>query len=140
MSCFVVRDEVITSFVTYLHQSVTDRFHNGNYAARTFERDTNYILLNEEHCKRLARDMHALNVEAYNQRYGSSEELPSLKFEFVVTSDLLAFKNLGCLLYQCAEGNVPDTDLYKALRKLEGVLAKAIVIQMPEYEALPWGG
>lgn len=49
------------------------------------------------------------------------------------------YKAISCLLYQCSEGNVPETSLFGELAKLRNDLAGIIVCGLPEYEAAPWG-
>lgn len=49
------------------------------------------------------------------------------------------YKAMTCLRYQCSEGNVPDTALFKELARAIGEIACAIVEALPEYEAAPWG-
>jgi hypothetical protein len=61
------------------------------------------------------------------------------------------FKSLQCLIYQCAEGTVPSTDLFKTMEHAENVLAmnltgcikiadaKKAMETMPEYENASWG-
>jgi hypothetical protein len=50
-----------------------------------------------------------------------------------------AYKAISCLLYQCAEGDVPECPLYQDLERLAARLAADIVRSLPEYEKAPWG-
>lgn len=50
-----------------------------------------------------------------------------------------AYKSVGCLLYQCGEGDIPDSALYKALRNFEADLARELVQGSEEYEEALWG-
>ena len=47
-------------------------------------------------------------------------------------------KSLHCFLYQCNEGNVPSTPIYKAVAKLAEVLADFIICNQPEYKNAEW--
>ena len=47
-------------------------------------------------------------------------------------------KSIGCLTYQCSEGDVPDERLFKALREYERALNGLIVADMDEYDAAAW--
>ena len=49
------------------------------------------------------------------------------------------YKTIQCYLYQCYEGNVPETPLFKVLKKLEKEVACYIVENQPEYEEAQWG-
>ena len=49
------------------------------------------------------------------------------------------FKAIHCLLYQCCEGNVPNSPLYDELNHAAGELAHRIVQDLPEYDKASWG-
>lgn len=61
------------------------------------------------------------------------------------------FKSLQCLIYQCAEGTVPSTDLFKAMEHAENVIAMRLTrkANIPDakraandderYEKASWG-
>lgn len=49
------------------------------------------------------------------------------------------YKALTCLLYQCSEGDCPDSPVFKALERLKAAVAEEIISAMPEYTAAPWG-
>ena len=49
------------------------------------------------------------------------------------------YKSLQCLLYQCAEGDMPETDLYKALRSWADHIANHITYRLDAVEAAEWG-
>ena len=53
---------------------------------------------------------------------------------------LQAFKSLQCYLYQCSEGDVPDSEFFKEVDKFQGQLANKIITKLPEYEGMIWGG
>lgn len=47
-------------------------------------------------------------------------------------------KSLNCYIYQCSEGNVPDSPIYKAMEKLSISVAVFIACHQPEYEEAEW--
>ena len=47
-------------------------------------------------------------------------------------------KSLQCYLYQCTEGSIPETALYKALKELENIITYYIVTHTPEYKKAIW--
>lgn len=48
-------------------------------------------------------------------------------------------KALDCLAYQCSEDATIDDPLLAELRQFQTSLAFAIVTELPQYEAVPWG-
>ena len=71
----------------------------------------------------LGQALWAMNVDAWNQRYNETEtadafhyKLGNLKsYRATLADRVQAYKATQCLRYQCHEGNVPESDLYKAL-------------------------
>jgi hypothetical protein len=49
------------------------------------------------------------------------------------------YKSMLCFLYQCAEGGVVESDLFKRVDDASRVLACRIVDRLPAYEAAVWG-
>lgn len=52
---------------------------------------------------------------------------------------LQLLKSIQCYLYQCSEGNVPETPLYKAIDEFASRIMFHIVSSLPEYEKAIWG-
>lgn len=83
-----------------------------------------------------------MNITAVNVRY---PETPSKcqRYRFsentATASSIQVLKSLQCLLYQCAEGDTPETDLYKKMDSLASKIAMFIVTQSPEYQVATWG-
>lgn len=85
-----------------------------------------------------------MNCEAVNQRYGNgqAEEFRPLDYKPVMTipcGKIQQYKSLQCLLYQCCEGNVYESPLYKVMEQHMLGLAKEIVCDLPQYEMAKWG-
>lgn len=100
------------------------------------------------------QDMYSMNVEAVVQRYpdcvGNPNNMPGpvdennnhapYKYRFELPPKTIQFyKSLSCFLYQCSEGNVPETPLYLALDKYNDALAHHIAYRHPEYDKTTWG-
>jgi len=92
----------------------------------------------------LAHALYSLNVEALRQRYEDYKEMIS---PFVFTSEIWFddkkgnaqfYKSLCCFTYQCLEGNVPETELYKELEKLENDLAHEIAMKWAGEQGAVW--
>lgn len=76
----------------------------------------------------LARDLWRMNAEALVQRYRDSMEdyeadIAAYSAPVPANDPYQVLKSTNCLLYQCAEGNVPETALYRELK------AAAIALQ-----------
>lgn len=84
--------------------------------------------------KRLITSLYKMNYDAVNYRYEENHvykynPLPS----FSHPNYYQMIKSVGCLLYQCSEGNIPNRKLYKELKKVKNDLAMHIVMTSPEY-------
>jgi len=142
MSSYVVDDATINKVVAYLYFEAMDSRSNGEIARKL--RNLDYNLLSMEDCKRLAEDMFSLNVRAVNQRYGEgeAEKFRSLDFKFQLqspTSLIKTLKAFECWSYQCCEGDVILSNLYKALGQVAIFLAWRVVHGLPEWEKEGWG-
>lgn len=96
--------------------------------------------------------MYNLNVNAVGQRYEHSkgvndlpgtytdgENLDTFTWETVYDVSLMqAYKSLQCWLYQCAEGNVTETAMYKAFTTILNQWAHEIVGATKEYDKAKW--
>ena len=94
----------------------------------------------------IGRKLFAMNYEALRQLYGDERNVwdgqnykATVKPPTKLADWVAGFKAIECLGYQCDEGNVPETDLFKALEAAEGKIATKIVSMLPEYERAPWG-
>jgi len=73
----------------------------------------------------LGSDLYRMNYAAMQDRYGDSledDDAPPEPYEYVDPGKLTVagmFKSIACLSYQCAEGSVPNSPLYKVLRRVE---------------------
>lgn len=86
--------------------------------------------------------MELMNAQALSEKYegrhdGELRTYPSTVREPANMPAL--YKSLKCYLYQCCEGKVPETDLYKTLRNIETIWADYIVSDLPEFQAAIWG-
>jgi len=96
----------------------------------------------------LVRTLARMNAEAILQRYGDDNFADADAVTYIDPPEAVKrnrpalFKSLGCYTYQCAEGNVPDTALFKALDQFETLLKPLYGPDNPAtaaaYEAAPW--
>jgi hypothetical protein len=97
----------------------------------------------------IGRALFAMNNEAICQRYPrmrdtihdfqdySFKDIPYMQ----TRADLVeCYKAAQCLRYQCAEGDVPETNpLFEELGKVILELQERIVAELDEYKAAAWG-
>ena len=86
--------------------------------------------------------MEAMNDQALNERYGDEPGTNVSTYPNNVSKPAnmpALYKSLQCYLYQCCEGKVPETELYKTLENICNTFAKAIIQDLPEYETAVWG-
>ena len=91
---------------------------------------------------KIGNKLFQLNRRALCARYGSGDHLRVPEFVFATWADATPveqFKAMSCLLYQCCEGDVPDSGLYAELNRAAGQLAQSIVQDLPEYDKAAWG-
>jgi len=88
----------------------------------------------------LGEKMLKMNEEALFQRYGDKAPVEKIKLKTTDTqcSKIQALKSLRCLLYQCSEGKVPETVLFKSLEKLSDRWALSIINDLDDYANAEW--
>ena len=141
MSAFVVTDETINRI---LYLATVDRRGVDNLRWR----GVNLLPLDDPACvdplTDLGNRLRALNVAAVRTRYadGAAEMIGSdgpRRFNAKACSRVVAYKALQCWLYQCSEGDVPETPLFKQMDTLRNDIAADIVADLPAYSAAEWG-
>ena len=93
------------------------------------------------------RELFAMNTRALRARYGPDAVGPKShqwqEPEFVYNpalnqSTVVAYKALGCFLYQCSEGDEPASGLYQDMEAISNSLAHSLARSLPGYAAAPW--
>ena len=144
MSAYVVEDETINRIIGWLEQdSVSTRWRVATYILKEHGYNLDLMQRQNGDAKQLAEDMFALNVTAVNQRYGPGEAAKFRPLDFKYISRLApttprVLKSLQCWLYQCSEGDVPESDLYKMFREIEFAICRELVERIPEYAEADW--
>ena len=91
---------------------------------------------------RIGRKLLALNAAAVAVRYGEPVELTGANYQYRpqghTCTDILQIKAVDCLLYQMAEGDIPERPEYTALAEIADGLRRKIVANLPEYQAAAW--
>jgi hypothetical protein len=91
---------------------------------------------------KIGKKLFLLNRRALRARYdcGGQRRVPEFVFErWADATPVEQFKAITCLLYQCSEGNVPNSRLYDELNHAAGELAQRILQDLPEYDKASWG-
>jgi hypothetical protein len=134
MSSFVVDDKTINSIACFM-------FTDKDSQRRAEKLSALGIATRPQD---LGEEMYKLNLAAVEDRYGeySAGQMCNLDYKYRKVANggkIQVLKNLRCWLYQCSEGDVPNTVLYKFMDEYSGELALDIVCKTPEWDAANWG-
>lgn len=132
MSAFIVSKSCIDAIVSYLPRA---RPFLGQYA------EWDYFLpgIANADATALGQALWDMNRDAVNDRYREADAAPVYTASHVPTTAVRAYKAIGCLLYQCSEGDVPQRDLFRKMERLSKFLADMVISELPEYKAVRWG-
>lgn len=92
----------------------------------------------------VAAELLKMNAAAVNQRYPDKTS-PGHTPKFVDSgaladlTDWQVLKSLDCFLYQCGEGDIQESDLYKSVKRFRDGLERALVRSLPQYDEADWG-
>jgi hypothetical protein len=140
MSAFLVGDKTINYIVNWLRRE-EDRLYLFTGKLQKLGFDTGKAGWAE----RLGYAMFQLNINAVNDRYGdgAAEKFRQLDYRFEHTDAvplMQVLKSLQCWLYQCCEGDVPETKIYQFFdTDVRLYLMDAIITKLPEYQEAVWG-
>ena len=132
MSCFIVEKRTIDRIVAHIASVPID------------SRQKFYPLLAEENKNKLGCQLWRMNVDAYNYRYSESSHVPAEPYPIYVFSrisfytPIQTFKSFECFIYQCSEGDIPKTELYKQVFAVSRQLAAEIVHSTSQYDKAEW--
>ena len=128
MSAFIVDGDVMNRIAEYLEgKSETPK---GSASAQ-----------------QIGAELYQMNKDAVTYRYPqcSEDDLPGFDLRgwsweaAEPATDEQTYKYIQCLLYQCSEGDVPETPLYEWLTEEGRDLAEIIVRNTEAYQAAKWG-
>ena len=147
MSAFYVGTESL-SMIT----DIISRYLVGGFNSFGFEFPREIVTLFEgESDERIFNALAGTNLDALEQRY--SKETAAEMFDgkgYEEGHDIWQprdgvqpwhyqlLKSLNCYMYQCSEGNVPDSPIYKAMEKLVISLTVFIACNQEEYKNAEW--
>lgn len=137
MSAYIVENSTINRIVTWISDEIEENIRLPlRYLAQKYEIDLDNIVWQAI----LASAMFQLNCDAVNVRY-NEEHGPELAFEYEsihTSSRFQVFKSLQCWLYQCNEGDVDKTPLFKFFEEVKNSIAVDIATELPEYAKAKW--
>jgi hypothetical protein len=138
MSAFIVEDETINTVINYLHLKESG---DDAYWPRRVLREAEIDLSSITARKVLAQAMLDLNIQAVNELYGrkmNGDRLLITYWQNHPQNVYQVYKSLKCWLYQCAEGSVPETDLFKLMDNMAKAIAMYIVETSPAFTVADW--
>lgn len=137
MSSFIVSQKTMSNIIYNLFWNHEFKNMYGSFLERN-----GYSTL--EDFNRLYRELYLMNRNAVIQRYNEKEDSDYIKlpekvdWENGTLNKFQCLKDMECLHYQCSEGNVPDTKMYKFLSELIECWKNYIIEQIPEYVKASW--
>lgn len=169
MSSFMMKAESIATIADFISTVFNDKNNNTHMAIQgesytTIEKlqpQNSYI--KTVSIKAVYNALSEMNCNALNQRYihddkAEPEQFPKDYNHFEVAKKTIltignykdgAFeipisyyqllKSIDCYIYQCSEGNVPESALYKAVDDIRAMLANWIIRNTIAYNAANWG-
>jgi len=128
MSCFIVSNQTLANVVAEVRETGSDA---PAVLSELCEPPAKKSLLGNQ--------LYLMNCAAFKARYGE-EDLPPVtpldEWPAPSKCPYERLKSIRCLLYQCAEGDIPETWVeYAALEAVAGDLAYSIVRETEQYEA-----
>jgi hypothetical protein len=142
MSAYIVSPKTMNRVVSTLLSARQFGVHLEGFAGLPLSG----VILARDTEQRIAEQLYAMNREAVIQRYpdshaeGGYSDLPAgYRFAYEIVNRCSGLKAIRCLLYQCTEGTIDETPLYRELQDFAHSLAYAIVADLPEYEKADWG-
>jgi hypothetical protein len=143
MSAFIVADKTINNIVNWLDRALEEAY--GTIIIRQKLLEQGFDASVAGWAERLGNAMFQLNVIAVEARYGSGEAKKfrplDYRYEVVEPVPLVqVLKSLQCWLYQCNEGEVPETALHTLFdNDVQMYLMTEIIDTLPEYQNAFWG-
>jgi hypothetical protein len=125
MSVYIVDDDKINGIIAWLCLPRSeDLAYIVTYAG--------YKLPERVERERLAKEMYALNVQAFNLRYDEHYDNDFTYVSAMPTTTITAWKYLGEWLYQCDGQNTNDSPLFVLLHRLHYAMSLHIIYRQIE--------
>ena len=141
MSSYIVEEKTINRILSFLKDHNTTELTD--WEIRDWiSKQRNFYTNDDEDLTSFGRKLYKMNIKAVNKRYaGKTDETFLHKYEFVYTDTSIeqVFNSIRCFTYQCSEGKVPNSKLYKQMERLETGLARMIAYREVEKANVEWG-
>lgn len=82
--------------------------------------------------------LYAMNKAAVDYRYSEDSVVPEYIYHRCLDGEIARYKAIQCYLYQCSEGRIDETLLFKEIEAIAAGLAETIIGRLPQYEAAGW--
>lgn len=141
MSSFIVDDKTINRILTWIYWIPSDSRISKAYIYSEAEKlGFNLDLDEPDSFQKLGQALLQLNYDAVNYRYDWGKG-KAKDFYYVddKTKDTQVLMSLNCLKYQCKEGDIDKTELYKFLELLELSIMTKIIHEKTDYDKCEWG-
>lgn len=125
MSAFIVENKTINEIVTAIKN---DAFENDKYFSKYSREELHNELL--EMNKSVIR-------ERYGDRYDTSFTV-DYHYQEERSAMIQLYKSLSCYLYQCSEGIVPHSRIFKEIERFHAGIADSILYRLPEFKDAEW--
>lgn len=138
MSAYIVENKTINKVLTYLKLN-----REGDWINSQIKKELNIDVEDVKELDRMGRAMLLLNIEAVDSRYSetndSTELLNAYNWQIELNTNIMqALKSLQCWLYQCSEGKIPESGLYKLMDEVKVSWLEKIVSSLPAYNKIAW--
>ena len=143
MSSFIVEDKTINRIINYVYWMNSSEINKEFILEKL--KSVGISVNNDEEMQKFGEKLIKLNCKAVSQRYDKKinqkaiDEYEFKNIDLVDRTEIQVLKSLQCFLYQCMEGTVPETKLYKVLREIADNIMDSIINKLPEYEKAEWG-
>jgi len=138
MSSFIVEEKTINRIVTFLDRQNYRTDILVGRIKRIMEK-YHIVLNSQRHLDVLANVFLLLNKKGTDYRYDVNNVVTIQKFESEKGSNIQVLKSIECLLYQAAEGDIPNTKPFKFLEEVAQALKDDIISNLAEYNKAEWG-
>lgn len=129
MSAFVVSDETTNSLGQAIQQ-VFDYGRIGSSLVYLTDNEKKAIYTASKDAGSIAKALRVMNCEAVNQRYKEDAYIPiRTRATKGILDDKQFYQAVSCYLYQCNEGDVDTTNLYKTVNNIMLRVARSIADQ-----------
>lgn len=126
MSSYIVGDQTINRMVTHLKLNRDLDWLKREFSAAIAGSTGDF-------CVDLGAALFALNVCGVEARYGKGEAAKfrplDYRFRLEPASGRQVYGEIATLIYQCSEGEVPETRLYKLLVEFKAAVADDVIEQ-----------